>query len=239
MRIKILTWNIWQGKHLQQVIDFLKQTDADIIALQEVVEKEGTNTAEVIASTLSYHYIYYRAKDAAVYKPNQGNAILSKFPIAQSNRHVLSDPGLIIYTPETEPRIAVEAHILVNKRELSVLTTHLAYSRELKQSATRNRQAQTLYKFIHSKNTILMGDFNMTPGDSFLKKLERKLQNADPGTEKPTWTVYPFALNGFTVDSLQYRLDYLFVSRDIQVEATTISSSSASDHLPVSAIITI
>ena len=62
------------------------------------------------------------------------------------------------------------------------------------------------------------------------------LQDAEPGGATPTWSVYP----GCTVcqeEGIQYKLDYIFTSKDIKVKSFKVGQSTGSDHLPVSAVI--
>jgi len=56
MKIKVLSWNIWCGTYLEEVIKFLKKADADIIALQEVSIDERGNLSEIIAKRLGYKH---------------------------------------------------------------------------------------------------------------------------------------------------------------------------------------
>jgi exonuclease III len=58
MKLKILSWNIWCGTYLDEVIKFLKIADSDIIALQEVAEDNRGNISEIIAKELGYKYVY-------------------------------------------------------------------------------------------------------------------------------------------------------------------------------------
>ena len=58
MKVKILSWNIWCGTYLDEVTEFLKNANADIIALQEVVEDERGNLVEIIAKELGYKYVH-------------------------------------------------------------------------------------------------------------------------------------------------------------------------------------
>src|SRR5947199_24580 len=102
MQIKVLSWNIWQGYHLDLILETLREQNPDIIGLQEVPEKDGTNVAQVLAEKLQYHCAYFRAIDMTRLGTPMGNAILSKLPIAESKRHFLSEPELYKGDAETE-----------------------------------------------------------------------------------------------------------------------------------------
>src|SRR3990167_7537341 len=95
MQIKILSWNIWCGTYLEEVIGFLKTADADIVALQEVSEDERGNISEIIAKKLGYEYAHavgmslpskflpgQKSNDKRIIK--FGDAILSKYKLKDS-----------------------------------------------------------------------------------------------------------------------------------------------------------
>ena len=234
MKLKVLSWNIWHGNHLPEVIDFLKNADADVIALQEVIVKDGTNTAELIAEALGYAFAYYPAiqKDY-----QQGNAIVSRYPIVESKPHLLSDENLYAETAETEPRIAVETTLVVDDINIKVFSVHLAYSFKFQPSQMRELQVDNLLKVLPKISTILMGDFNSHPDNSSIKKLSETMRNADQKLTDPTWTIYPFESRGFKETELRHRLDYIFVSKDLYAENFRVEQSTGSDHLPISAVI--
>lgn len=242
MKIKLLSWNIWHGKYLKEVIEFLKKADADIIALQEVVETEEPkkeNQAEIIAQALGYNFVFFKAFTTERHHPSysQGNAILTKFKIKESKGVFLSDLSHYRGNAETEPRIALETHLEIAGEKLQVINTHLAYSHELKPSEMRHRQLNKLLTLIDKEKAVLMGDFNSTPETEVIKKVEEVLVNADPKSNQPTWSVFENEYHGFKVKGLEYRIDYIFVSPDISVETFKIEDTKASDHLPVSSII--
>lgn len=239
MKIKVVSWNIWQDYHLKEVITFLKQRNADIIGLQEVIEKNGTNTAATIAKELNYSYAYYQAIDKTKLGFPQGNAILSNYPIKESQSYFLSDKSVYQDTPETEPRIAIKAIIPIGEKPLNIFTTHLAYAPKFQNSSIRDRQVENLLKLLPAKNTVLMGDFNAHPDSIYIQKIQKNMRNVDSQNTQPTWTIYPFEYDGFKETQLKHRLDYIFISKDLQADSFTIKQSKGSDHLPIVASIEI
>lgn len=61
MKIKVVSWNIWYGKYLDEIIKYLKDEKADIVCLQETVANmDGSdNTAKKIAQKLSVKFLEY------------------------------------------------------------------------------------------------------------------------------------------------------------------------------------
>lgn len=233
MKLELLSWNIWQGQHLPEIIEFLKTANADIIGLQEIIEKDSTNTAKEIARELDYNYVYYQAIEKTRLGYPQGNAILSKYPIKESKCHFLSDLSTYVNTAESEPRIAVEAEIKIDNKSLRVFTVHLAYSHKFQSSKIRDLQVDNLIKLLPHKETILLGDFNSHPDSAYMTQLNKLLQNTDADLTQPTWTIYPFDYEGFKETELKHRLDYIFVTKDIKVLDFSIGKSKGSDHLPI------
>lgn len=245
MKIKIMSWNIWHGKHLNEIKEHIKDSNPDIIGLQEVIEMdkngEKWNVAEEIAKELGYEWTYFKAFTSDKSNPiyDQGNAILSKYKIEKSTCYFLSGLELYKQTAESEPRIAIDAHISFGEKMIHIITTHLAYSFQFQQSEIRDLQMSNLLKTIHTNNTILMGDFNSSIENEVIKKISAVIQNADSNPTDPTWTVYPFDYHGHVENELKHRLDNIFVSKDITVQKFEVENSKGSDHLPVSAIIEI
>jgi len=237
VEIKVISWNIWQDYHLDEVITYLKQGNADIIGIQEVIEKNGTNTGAIIAGRLGYECAYYRAIEKTRLGFPQGNAILSRYPITKSTSHMLSTVDQFTGNAESEPRVAVETHIDIMGTQVTVITTHLAYSYMFQESAMRNLQVDKLLSVLPKAKTILIGDFNSHPDSSYMKKLTAILQNTDKDLIAPTWTVYPFDYEGFHETELKHRLDYIFVTRDISVTDFRVEPSKGSDHLPIAAVL--
>lgn len=239
MKVKVISWNIWKGKFLNQVIKTLKELDAEVVGLQEVIEKEGgerkINTAQTIAQKLGYQYIYCKAFTTDRHTPTYdlGNAVLSRFPIKKHQCHSLS--GLILYQNDsvTEPRGAAEAKIEIAGREIKFISAHLAFSQKLEPVEIRKIQLENLLKIIDPSNTVLMGDFNSLPDSEEIKKLAQVLVNTDPNPLSPTWT------NFRDPDQPQYRIDYIFTSNDLKTQNFQIINSSASDHYPILATLTL
>lgn len=231
MIIKVLSWNIWRGKNLDKVIKLLSELDAHIISLQEVAVINGQIQAEEIARKLNLNWFFCKTfsddrHDSPKY--DLGNAILSKFKISKEVCHLLS--GLDLYKKDsgTEPRGAVEIELTVDGKKLTIINTHLAYSKNHRSSKIRDIQLNNLLSnqtIQQSNHLILMGDFNSLPESEEIKKVERVLVNADKNPTQPTWK--------------GKRIDYIFVSPNIKVKSFKVLKSDASDHFPILAEIKI
>ncbi len=240
MKLKIISWNIWCGTHLDEVIAFLKSAKADIIALQEAAEDERGNIADIIAKELGHECVHaiemkiplrflpgYKSDDQGSKK--FGPAILSKYKIIRSQKHELS-------SAKNFRRLIVGADIKVGSEILSVFSIHLKHTHQ-RPSALQDLEAENLLKILPTQKVIVMGDFNSLPGSSVVKKMSRILQDAESSADTPTWSVYKEGCTGCLVERVKYKLDYIFASRDIKIDSFRVDDSKGSDHLPITAVI--
>lgn len=230
MKLKILSWNIWGGRYLSEIIKFLDKADADIIGLQEVVQDLNgeNNTAQIIAEKLGYKWVFYLKGHAYFYgSPREwGNAILSKYDIVSHESYNLFEGE--------DNRIAVEAEIQVKNKTLHVFSTHLIHTHQ-KPSQVQEMQAKNLIKVLPKENTILMGDFNATPKSVAMQKIKKVMIDSDPAS-KSTWSVYPEGCIKCNPQKIDTRLDYIFITKDIKTHFFKVENSKGSDHLPISVI---
>ena len=71
---------------------------------------------------------------------------------------------------------------------------------------------------------ILMGDFNLRPGDKILRPLMDALTDTAAGREAP---------KTFPSDRPHEKIDYIFVSKDIKVLSLKSKNTQMSDHRPL------
>ncbi len=229
MLIKTVSWNIWLGKHYHEIVKHLKTADADIIALQEVMQEiNGShNTAENIAKELGYHWKYAETGQIE-YEGKMiswGNAILSRHHILNSEVHELS-------TGDSR-RTALQATIQIEETHLNVFSTHLTHTHQ-KPSKIQEQQVESLIKLIPKEKTIVMGDFNALPQSNTVKYMTDVLKHVDTQLD-PTWCVYIDGCEVCKLDQLIHRLDYIFTTGDFNVHSFQTDYSKGSDHLPVAA----
>lgn len=234
MIIKILSWNIWFGTYLDKVTEFLKNSDADIVGLQEVTQTPDgkKNIATNLAQKLGYSYVYATGMDLRPYGKEfvMGNVILSKYPIIASKTHILS---------KTDSRIAIQADIDIKGKILHAFSTHFLHTHQ-QPSIIQEEQAHTLVSVLPKDNTIVMGDFNATPESKTVAIIQKKFQKADGENNTPTWSVYQRTEECCKeIAHVVVRLDYIFVTSDIHVRKSSIEQSDGSDHLPISAEVVI
>lgn len=241
IQMKIMTYNIQHGEgmdgklDLQRIAKQIRQSNADIIGLEEVDNhwSERSNfkdEAKELAEMLDMHYVFganldQPPKKGQSHNRQYGTAILSKYPILDSKNYKLTK-----LTDDEEQRGLLEAQVHVAGEEVWFYVTHTDHHED---PTTRARQVKDIFA-ITSKhnNNILVGDLNATPDAPELELLFRNFTD--------TWDVTQDSLGyTFPADSPNQRIDYVLTSPGIKVDSTQVIQSLASDHLPVTANVTI
>lgn len=237
MEIRVLSWNIWQGKRREEVLAYLGEQNADIVGLQEVPSQTDHNLAGDIADSLEYHYAYYPSI-ATTDNTGRGNAVLSRYPIVRRMCHFLSPSVAYDGSPTTEPRIAVQVDLSIDGSIITVLSTHLSYTAHFGPSTVAALQTDTLMRLTRNKaKLILMGDFNALPDSDTVRAISSVLKHTDSALSVPTWTMYPHEYLNHRETRLHDRIDYIFTSRDTSVRAFEVGMSKGASHLPIWAIL--
>lgn len=229
MKLKILSWNIWINGYFDQVANFLGQSGAEIIGLQEVTNDNPKRDVIGYLANLGYESAFAPVKHSWGSKTyHDGPAIFSKYKIAASQTYVLS---------EIDPRAAIRADIEVGDIMLHVFSTHLLHSHQ-QPSDTQNLQVDALLKVLPGTKTVVLGDFNATPDSMPIRTISTTLRDTDP-VSTPTWSIYPAGCSICNPQSLDTRLDYIFVTKDLQTNSFKVERADGSDHLPISVMIEI
>lgn len=225
--MKFMTFNTQHCLNfLEQKIDFevmanaIKTVGADVVGLQEM-RGNGENEEYVdqtkILSELSGLPYYEFGK--AIYFENlgpYGNSIISRYPIISSEIIPIPDPS-----PKTGKKYYETRAILKVRLEngITVLVTHFGLNDDEQKNAV-----STIIENLEPKKCVLMGDFNLTPDSEILKPIKEKMvDTADLCTSKCLT---------FPSDNPYEKIDYIFVTPDIEIISAEIPEIIASDHRP-------
>lgn len=227
MQLKILSWNIWIDGDFDEASYFLKETNADIIGLQEVKSDDPKRNVIGYLQNLGYEYVFAPVKHMWGKKNyNDGPAVFSKYPIKNNRIYILS---------KEDHRAAVKADIQIEDKILHVFSTHLLHTHQ-QPSLIQLEQADNLVKITSQEKTILMGDLNALPDSDTVKKISLTLVNTDPNL-LPTWSNYLEGCLTCSPKGVIYKLDYIFTSKDLKKKNYKVEGSKASDHLPISVLV--
>lgn len=212
--LRVLTYNIQQGydaegqKSETELLELLKQVDADVIGLQEsdTARISGSNADLVryLADGLNL-YSYYGPKTVT---GTFGIAILSKYPLQNPRTFYLYSLG--------EQTAAIQAEIDAASATWQVFVTHLGNGGPIEQ------QENVLQAVDELEPVILMGDFNFRPDTEQYGLTTSVLDDA--------WLVkWPDGTDDTGYNPAR-RIDHIFVSRGVQVLDARHLTGPESDH---------
>lgn len=228
--MKILQWNIWYKEDINNIAKELKRIDADIVCIQELsFVGNDKNSIDVLSQI--YPYVYYEIADTFLDGRSQCNAILSKYPFIEKSKVFVQEPGIDKNDYSKEGRIYLEVSINYNNKIYNIGTTHLSYTHRFEETKLKDIEVAKLINTIKDKNNyIFTGDLNTIKTSKYINMISKYYTNND--TEN-TWTTKPFSYNGFEANELDYKLDYVFTSSEINVKNIKVLDTKYSDHLPI------
>jgi len=243
--IRVMTYNIHHGEDLEgelsldRIADLMARHDVDVVALQEVdshwaersaFADQPRELAERSGMEVFFAPIYNRDPEPPREERRRyGLAVLSRLPIlSKSNLELARETseGEVTRLPGF-PAVTLEA----GAGTLHVFNTHLDYRAD---PAMRRTQIAETLEVLEDVNgpIILLGDLNAPPDAAELEPLLTRLHDA--------WEMAGDG-DGFTfpADAPDRRIDYILVSSDIRVDSIAVLHSTASDHQPVVAVLSI
>ena len=228
--MQILQWNIWYREDIKNIVEELKRINADVVCIQEL-SFVGDDRTSVSVLNQVYPYIYYEIADTFLDGRSQCNAILSKYPFVNKNKCYVQEPGMDKNDYSKEGRIYLEVSINKNNKVYNIGTTHLSYTHKFEETDLKDKEVNKLIDIIKNKNNyIFTGDLNTIKTSKYINEIS-KYYNYYETTN--TWTTKPFSYNGFEANELDYKLDYVFTSSDINVKNIKVIDTEYSDHLPI------
>lgn len=241
MRIKILQWNILYYEDVNKIISVIKKANPDIVCLQEATKgskwNRGINVAHKIASKFGFSFYFpLIQKFIKEYSTGWlGNCILSKFPIQVQKNIILQNGIRNSKDFSKQTRGYIEIKVKHNDGELTVGAAHLSYSHRFIHTKERKKETSKLIKVLKTKKNrfIFMGDLNAMPNSYTIKQIRRYLTNCGPDFSQKTWTTKLFQHQNFKTSKLNWRLDYVFATKDIKVKSAKVIKTKVSDHLPI------
>lgn len=229
--IRVINYNLHDAVNTDGRVDpealalIIEQSGADIVAVQEISRGwliwGGMDMLEWLAQRLDMHYVWGPTADA-----QWGNAILTRLPIIEYTNNPLPPEDVLLL------RGYLYAEIDVNGQTLTVIDTH--FSEKAGQDDIRAQQASVLVDVAGGRPaTIVMGDLNSLP-DSLA--LEVMLGGGFVDISRESGLANTYTYPAFAAD---HQIDYIFISPDLRFSDFAIPLTTASDHLPLSATITL
>lgn len=243
MNLKFLQLNIYQGKFLNEIINYVIKEGFDILNFQEVngglLSFNQGDCFKTLKEELKYNGELFVSWNIKKDKESYfGNATLFKdsFKFLDKQTVYLKDYREIDILKkrrvEDDPRSFLSLILEKNNKRVQVINTHLAWGKTASDEPHKIEQGEKLYKYVKNINYpfILSGDFNVTPQSKIVKMLNtlgRNLtaENKITNTLNPKTTKFPHLFPpGLAID-------FVYVSKDIKVNKfKVIDNIALSDH---------
>lgn len=246
MKIKIICLNVWIGGILfDEMVDFLKKENADILLLQEVFngdlgfKQRQHRTFGELKKILGFKHGEFAptfTEEVEERELTQGNAILSKFPITQEAISFFDVP-FGKRDPLTNfhltPRSLQHVVARVGEKQLHLLNIQGIWGTHGNDTDRRLNMADQIVREVNGyKPLVLAGDFNVNEDTQSIEKIEQRLTNVFKNTLVTSFNIKRKNLStdpGFASSVV----DMMFVSRDIEVLSKSVPNIDISDHLPL------
>ena len=226
--MKIMSFNTQHCRnYIEDGIDFnimadaIKNVGADIVGLNEMYGEGDLPQFTDQVGTLSEmtglnSYYFAKAIDVGEGNNPYGNGLISRYPIAEAQTIIVPDPEERTGDEGYETRCLLKAKL---QNGLNILVIHFGLNPDEQINAVK-----TVIENLPEEKTILMGDFNVTPDDEVLAPIRERLRDtADLFTEEKL---------SYPSDVPEKKIDYIFVTPDIEVIGADIPTIVASDHRP-------
>ncbi len=213
---RLVVMNVWtMNRQHQDVIDFLRRQNADVIALVEITDKWLMALDPALSD-----YTYQNARSPGEYL---GVAVYSRLPILSTR---------VIRTEAQLPSLDVELERGA-QRPLRLLVTHPLPPVNDRHWRLRNAHFRTLSELIVDQAdrpfSLVAGDLNCSPWSPYFKRFlsESGLSDSSIGHGLwPTWYALPTILASIPID-------HVLVGPQIRVLRRSVGPDLGSDHRAV------
>jgi endonuclease/exonuclease/phosphatase family metal-dependent hydrolase len=232
-RIRVATYNIHKSRGLDgqmspaRVVKVLRELNADIIALQEVVCLEGgaseLDQGRFFADALSYHYCLGEARRSR--GVTHGNVVLSRVPI-----RAMCNYDLTWHRRERRACLRVDVEF-PHGHLLHVFNVHLGLAFGERRHQARKLVGADILANTEIKGTrLVLGDFNDWTRGFPSRLLATHLESVDIQHHLGRRRTYPGVLP-------LIHLDHIYFDPTLQLEQLILHRSRtaliASDHVPL------
>jgi len=256
MTLSILQLNSNADNFWDRLIPFLTSQDFDIINLQEVAGKDtlagninATRNCFVVLQTILAPKYKGELAIADRFTSSQssylGNAIFYKkefslvkkdiLPLHQRPTPFPSDAK----TFEDAGRNILHLRLQVTDAIISFLNIHAAWAKTSQEESHQTKQGEILLHYLKKvpHPFVFSGDFNLDPQQPTIQKLNQLARNLT-AENQITNTLNPRTHRAQELFPKGVAVDYIFVSRDIEVKKFKVLEEDLSDHLGLTAEIT-
>lgn len=253
--IKFLSYNVMAfnmdkphtKENPNEIIEYLQQSDADIICLQEYITGANLKKKEIDRALSAYPYKHFYKIANGI----NGLGCYSRYPILSATPvdYQSKANGSMVYVLKVkdDTLTIINNHLESNKLTLDDRTTYMEMIKEpeadkVKEGSKRliskladavpirAAQADTIARIIRNRKTpsiIVCGDFNTSPFSYAHRIIANGLHDAF--TQSGCGFGVSYNKNGF-----YFRIDHILISPDLRSYQCTVDKSiKHSDHYPI------
>ena len=248
MKLKLMTYNVASFRNYEtvdekgmalsskpeRVADVIRDVSPDICGLNEISHFDrneipsDTQTEYLKANTGLEHgffgYATHLTYANEYYNKNYGNAVISKYPVLNSEIVPIPDPVIKDENAYYETRSITKVKLDI-AGGITVLQTHMGLAIAESKNATLE-----ILKILDKTEgpVILMGDFNIRPSNPLIDILRERLFDTALINDE-----YFHTFPSYKLDYRPAKLDYIFVSKHFKTLSVDVINTSVSDHMPV------
>ena len=234
MKLNVMTFNTQHCMNfLTREIDYAVMAEAILASKPDVVslnEMRGKGTAEgydaqvdILAEKTGMQGYFAEAIRLDGDNP-YGNGLLTRFPIKSAEVFPIPVPKEKNYNGYYEDRCLLKAVLDAEGEKLTVMVVHVGLNPD-----EAERAIDTILENLPDERCVLMGDFNLTPDSPFIERIKERMKDAAAYIRGECAT-HPS-------DAPRDKIDYIFVTKDIEIESAEIPKIVASDHRPHTAVL--
>lgn len=212
-KLSILLINLnSSNKKYEVTLNYIKDKNPDVLALEEINEKWLSELSEILRS--------YPYKKFIPRRDNFGIGLFSKIPP--------DNMGIKYYGSVEVPSIL--ANYTFNKKPMTLLFTHPVPPASLNYFNWRNEQLENIIsnRQLFKDRMILIGDLNTTSWSYYFKNFIKAMHLVDSRKGFGLQTTWPSILPIMAIT-----IDHILISPDIKVLNHKIGPHIGSDHYPV------
>ena len=240
----------------KDVVELIKKEQCDIVAFQEVMRKkddlvyERYDSSNVIKSNTNFKYSFFgplwyathHIKNNVIARDfggttEQGNEILSKFPIIKADnifyyKKYSEFVDTTNFRKEDHPRAFIDVILDIEGegRVVQIINIHGCWNKDKKDDARIFLQMEKILSYIrYDIPSIVVGDFNLLPNTKSIEMMSKRMINL---IEKYNIeSTRPKFDDGLDEGNLV--CDYIFVNNKVKVKNFRVIDTNISDHLPL------
>lgn len=219
------------GNAITKIAQILAEQNPDVVCIQEYYKPN-----KIDFSAYPYKYVHFKTKNVKL-----GNAIYSKYPLINTGAFDFKDSyNNTLYADVVKGKDTLRVYSL-HLQSIGILP-EVRFLQEVDKDKLRRRISKAFEKQQNQVNAILKhrretdypvlfcGDFNNTPFSYTYRRLKNDMQDAFRERGNGLGTTFMF-------DRFPMRIDYIFVSRNLDILSFETMEKTSSDHYAIRATV--